>query len=229
MISKNDDLSQDDKKAKMIAKFEKTSIASSIADFLRNALINGLYKPGERLKEKDITKELNVSRTPLREAFRILQSEGLLNYSSHHGVIVTPICKEDIKNLWEIRFALEIMATEKAIDNLTVQNIEELSNIQDQIEKLDSNDKANIIQKNTFFHMYIINAAGNERLINIIKTTWTQIQVIQAVSLFKEGRFEKSCFEHRQLISAIKLKDKELARSYMQYHLKKGKEALLNG
>ena len=65
----------------LISEFKKESVAASIAKFLRNAMISGHYKPGDKLREKDICEELNVSRTPLREAFRILQSEGLLTYS----------------------------------------------------------------------------------------------------------------------------------------------------
>lgn len=209
--------------------FKKVSVAASIADFLRNAMINGLYKPGDKLKEKDICEELNVSRTPLREAFRILQSEGLLTYSSHQGVMVTPVSAEDIKNLWEIRFALEVMATEKAVDNMTDKDIDELCKIQNQFEALESNDKTNIIRINSSYHMHIIKAANNNRLEKIIRDIWTQIQVIQSISFMKEGRFEKTCTEHRELISAIKKKDKQLVGSHMQYHLTRGMKALLAG
>ena len=153
-------------KAGITLGFKKESVASSIAEFLRNAMINGLYKPGDKLKEKDICGELNVSRTPLREAFRILQSEGLLTYSSHHGVMVTPFSVEDIKNLWEIRFALEVMATKKAVDNMTDKDFQELRRLQNQFEELDAKDKTNIIRVNSNLHMHIIKAANNNRLEN---------------------------------------------------------------
>jgi DNA-binding GntR family transcriptional regulator len=216
-------------KAGITLGFKKESVASSIAEFLRNAMINGLYKPGDKLKEKDICGELNISRTPLREAFRILQSEGLLTYSSHHGVMVTPVSVEDIKNLWEIRFALEVMATKKAVDNMTDKDFQELRRLQNQFEELDAKDKTNIIRVNSNLHMHIIKAANNNRLEKIIRDIWTQIQVIQSISFIKEGRFEKTCDEHKELISAIMKKDKELVGSLMQYHLTKGMESLLEG
>jgi len=213
----------------IIPEFKKESVAASIANYLRNAMISGLYKPGDKLREKDICEELNVSRTPLREAFRILQSEGLLTYSSHQGVMVTPVSLEDIENLWEIRFALEVMAAEKAVDNMTEQDIIELLDIQKQFEALEPKDKINIIRTNSNLHMHIIKAAKNDRLEKIIKDIWTQIQVFQSISFVTAGRFEKSCIEHRELVSAIMKKDKQLVSSHMLYHLTKGKEAMLAG
>lgn len=229
MSSFNFDNGQNTKNNDVIPKFKKESVAASIASYLRNAMINGLYNPGDKLREKDICEELNVSRTPLREAFRILQSEGLLTYSSHQGVMVTPVSLEDIENLWEVRFALEVMATEKAVDNMTEQDIIKLSDIQSQFEDLDPKDKIGIIHTNSNLHMHILKAANNDRLEKIIRDIWTQIQVFQSISFVKEGRFEKACIEHRELISAIKKRDKRLVGSHMQYHLTKGKEALLSG
>jgi DNA-binding GntR family transcriptional regulator len=212
-----------------IPEFKKESVAASIANFLRDAMISGHYKPGDKLREKDICEELSVSRTPLREAFRILQSEGLLTYSSHQGVMVTPVSHEDIENLWEIRFALEVTATEKAVDNMTEQDIIKLTDIQRQFEALEPKDKINIIRTNSNLHMQIIKAANNDRLEKIIRDIWIQIQVFQSISFVIEGRFEKACIEHRELISAIMKRDKRLVGSHMLYHLTKGKEAMLSG
>ncbi|MBA1336170.1 MAG: hypothetical protein HPY66_2129 [Firmicutes bacterium] len=216
-------------KTEAIPEFKKESVAASIASFLRNAMINGYYKPGDKLREKDICEELNISRTPLREAYRILQSEGLLTYTSHQGVMVTPVSLEDIDNLWEVRYALEVMAAEKAVDNMTDQDISILNEIQTQLETSKPNDKINIIRTNSNVHMHIVKAANNDRLEKIIRDIWIQIQVFQSISFVKEGRFEESCIEHREIISAIKSRNKQLVGKHMRNHLTKGKEALLSG
>ena len=148
----------------LISEFKKESVAASIAKFLRNAMISGHYKPGDKLREKDICEELNVSRTPFREAFRILQSEGLLTYSSHQGVMVTPVSLEDIENLWEIRFALEVMATEQSRGQYDRAGHNKLTEIQKQFEALEPKDKISIIRTNSNLHMHIIKAANNDRL-----------------------------------------------------------------
>lgn len=208
---------------------KKESRAVSIANYLRNAMINGQFKPGEKLKEKEICEGLGVSRTPLREAFRILQSEGLLTYSSHQGVIVTPIRLKDIENIWEVRYTLEGMATERAIDKMTEEDLKRMHLIENSLEALEPSDKWNIMKKNAEFHMSIIRIADNEKLDKIVREIWLQIQVIQSISLFKEGRLHKSCAEHRKLLNAFENRDRRQARECMEKHLDQGKEYLILG
>ncbi len=208
---------------------KKESIAVSIANYLRTAMINGHFKPGDKLKEKEICDELGVSRTPLREAFRILQSEGLLSYNSHQGVIVTPVTLKDIENIWEVRYSLEVMGAEMAIERMTDEDLQKLQAIETRLESLQSNDKKNIMKTNADFHMNIMRIADNDKLEKIIREIWVQISVIQSISLFKEGRLHTSCIEHKKILEAFESKDKKLVKKCMKEHLAKGKENLILG
>ncbi len=208
---------------------KKESIAVSIANYLRNAMINGHFKPGDKLKEKEICDELGVSRTPLREAFRILQSEGLLSYNSHQGVIVTPVTLKDIENIWEVRYSLEVMGAERAIEKMTDEDLQKLQAIETRLESLQPNDKKNIMKTNADFHMNIMRIADNDKLEKIIREIWVQISVIQSISLFKEGRLHTSCIEHKKILEAFESKDKKLVKKCMKEHLAKGKENLILG
>jgi DNA-binding GntR family transcriptional regulator len=172
---------------------------------------------------------LGVSRTPLREAFRILQSEGLLTYNSHQGVIVTPVSLKDIENIWEVRYVLEGMAAEMAIEKMTNQDLQRLFAIQNRMDSLDPRDKRSIIKTNSEFHMSIIRIADNDKLEKIVKDIWLQIKVIQSISLFQQGRLLKACNEHKKILSALENRDKAQVRKLMEEHLTKGQQCLIRG
>lgn len=102
------------------------SLTDEIADIIRDRILKGEYKIGEKIKENQIASELRVSRTPIREAFKLLENEGLIDYVPNRGCFAKGFTRRDIEDIYAVRKALEVLSVEWAVERITPQQIEEL-------------------------------------------------------------------------------------------------------
>ncbi len=202
---------------------EKTSLVEDVRNYLRDAILTLKYKPGEQLNESAILSELEVSRSPLREAFRLLEGEGLVTWRSRKGVFVNDISPDDIKELFPIRASLESLAAELAAPRLNEKELQELETI---VEKMDAaanqgNTRA-YLKLNFNFHRQIVKAADNKRLDDMIKTLGRQSTwYIFAAIYFK--KVQQVAFEsHRDIFMALKERDGKKAAELIGEHIRHG-------
>ncbi len=178
-----------------------------VTDSLREAIIKGSIKPGERLSELPLARKFGASRTPVREAFRQLCTEGFLRIVSHRGAVVSPLTDKDIKEFYEIKSILEGLAARKACERLTEKDIRRMEEINDEIEILHQNGNwKSVFKLHNEFHDIFLRSCGNDRLYHIIHNLVQQFQCLR-IALALTGKMEGSIAQHREIVKAFREND----------------------
>jgi len=199
-----------------------------VFETLREAIIKGLLKPGERLMEVQIAEELGVSRTPVREAIRKLELEGFLVMVARKGAYVADISVKDITDIFEVRAALEGLAAGLAAERITEEELEQLERALVQISEATTSDLNSVVQSDTSFHELIYRASRNQRLQQIVIHLQEQIQRFRTVSLSQPGRTRFFIEEHRKIVEAISERNSELASLLAREHIESAEQSLLS-
>jgi DNA-binding GntR family transcriptional regulator len=199
-----------------------------VFESLREAIISGHLKPGERLVEVQLAEEMGVSRTPVREAIRKLELEGFVVMVPRKGAYVAGISVKDIANVFEIRTALESLAAGLAAERATEEEMEKLERLLVSVaESADNNDLDGWVDKDTIFHETIYKASRNERLVQIVNNLREQIQRFRVTSLGFPGRMKVAVEEHRKIVEAISERNVALAQALAQEHIENAEHSIL--
>jgi DNA-binding GntR family transcriptional regulator len=200
-----------------------------VFESLREAIIGGQLRPGERMMEIQLAEEMGVSRTPVREAIRKLELEGLVVMIPRKGAYVAGLSLKDIADVFEIRRAVEGLAAELATERITDEELEKLERylviIAEQIEEGDLNK---VVETDTEFHTLLYEASRNQRLIQIINNLREQIQRFRMTSLAYPGRMRSALEEHRKIVEAISSRDGEQARLMAQDHIENAENSMMS-
>jgi DNA-binding GntR family transcriptional regulator len=199
-----------------------------VFDALREAIIQGRLKPGERLMEIQLAEELGVSRTPVREAIRKLELEGFLVMIPRKGAYVAGISVKDIVNIFEVRAALESLAAGLAAERITEEELEQLERALVYISEASANNLSAVVQTDISFHELIYKASRNQRLVQIVTHLQEQIQRFRTASLAQPGRTRTVIEEHRKIVEAISERNVELARTLAREHIENAEYSLLS-
>lgn len=200
-----------------------------VFESLREAIISGLLPPSERLMEIQLAEEMGVSRTPVREAIRKLELEGLVVMIPRKGAYVAGMSIKDIVDVFEIRGALEGLAAELASERVTDEELESMERYLVKIsEEIESGDLSKVVETDTDFHTLIYKASRNARLSQIISNLREQIQRFRTTSLSFPGRMKIALEEHRKIVEAISSRDGELARKLAQEHIENAENTMMN-
>ncbi len=199
-----------------------------VFEHLREAIIGGNLRPGERLMEMQLAEEMGVSRTPVREAIRKLELEGLVIMVPRRGAYVSDLSIKDVAETYEIRAALEALAAGLAAERITADESEELERILVSIGQcIANNDLDRSIELDEQFHNVLYRASKNERLVQIINNLREQIQRFRATSLGTPGRLEAVFSEHTKIAEAISDRNAALAERLAMEHIENAENALL--
>jgi DNA-binding GntR family transcriptional regulator len=198
------------------------SIADKVTDRIRKAIISREYTPGQRLTEKELCDKYKVSRTPIREAFRQLQAEGYLVYTTHYGVIVTELSIQEIKDIWEVRNCLEEMVVLQAARRITAEQIKVMLALAVEMEGLakspDDIDQPTFQRLDQQMYSCIVSNCSNERLKNLVLGLNVNSSLIRNLSGYSSERAKVSFREHIQLAKAIAAHDEITARECLREH-----------
>ncbi len=187
---------------------------------LRQAILRGEMEPGERLMEIQLAQKLGVSRTPIREAIRKLELEGLVIMIPRKGAEVAHITEKDMKDVLEVRSTLEELVVELAIKNVTDEKIEELKCANKVFESaIVSKDAVNIVEADVKFHDILYSMTNNARLIQIINNLREQMYRYRLEYVKDTDYHIVLLNEHKELVNAIKSGKKEEARQIMKKHI----------
>lgn len=182
-----------------------------IASSIRNAIIHGKLQPGSRLTEQELVTMLGVSRTPLREALLLLDSEGFINVLPRRGAVVSEISQSDVKEIYGAKGILEAAAARLACDSISSATIDNLSSITDEME-IAANDKKKddrtLLNLNAEFHQVLSDAGGNKKISQFIKNLRGQTLRYNYIYLSLKTRIDSSIADHRKIIEALKQKNK---------------------
>ena len=197
---------------------------------LRQGILQGDLAPGERLRSDALANDLRVSRTPVREALRKLEAEGLVERAGS-GLIVREFSEKDLTELFYVREALEGMAARLAAENATPGEIDEIREMLDDMEAVrQRGDVAALRPLTGEFHQLICRAAHNERLLQSLKSLLEHVRQMRTSTLYVAGRPVEALKEHRDLLAAIVARDpgraEELARAHRRKTLELRKDML---
>jgi len=196
---------------------------------LREAIIMGELKPGERLMEVQLADKMGVSRTPVREAIRKLELEGLVVMIPRRGAHVARLTEKDIMDVLEVRATLDGLATALATERINEDELKELRHIQTQLENyVEKGNLQGVIKKDIEFHDVIYKASKNDKLVQIANNLREQVYRFRVIYLKDFGNNEEVIREHNEIWSAILSKDPNLARVSAQKHIKSQESAILN-
>lgn len=197
---------------------------------LRQAILHGELKPGERLMEIHLAERLGVSRTPIREAIRKLELEGLVVMIPRRGAMVASITEKDLKDVLEVRLTLEILAGEVACERITPELLEELRRAGEEFERLqETGDVNRLAVADVSFHEIIYAATGNARLINILNNLREQMYRYRLEYLKDKDSHERLNREHQSIYTGIKNGDRKAVSAAVSEHIHNQEKAILAG
>lgn len=196
---------------------------------LREAILKGDLKPGERLMELQLASKLGVSRTPIREAIRMLEQEGLAVTVPRKGAEVAKMTEKDMEDVLQVRDALDELAVKIACDNITAEEMEELAKAHENFKKsIQEGNLKEIAQADMDFHDCIYHATGNQKLIVLLNQLREQMYRYRVEYLKDENHYPALLEEHRQIVEGIKRRDKESVTKQMRTHVMNQAKAVKN-
>lgn len=194
---------------------------------LREAILEGKLAPGERISQEKIAASLKVTRVPMHEALRGLETEGYVNFLSKDVVVVSKPTAEEVQDYYTIASVLEGLATRLAVERARPEEISRLKELHQLLkEAYQEKDLAGYFEANRNFHRFIAEIAGSERLYRMIDQMRHDIQKTRILSLHAPQRLDYSMREHDQILDAFLKKNPDLGEATVVRHLKNQMEAI---
>lgn len=203
------------------------TLRERIVDGLREKIVSGEYAPGARLQEVEIASAYETSRTPVREAFRQLESEGFVRIRSRRGAVVTPVTAKDVREFYEIKSVLEGFAAGKAASRIRDADILRMEELNNELQRcFQEGDVANMVRVHNEFHEVFVRASGNERLELLLSGLVQQFQRFR-IALSHSESVRDSIRLHEEIIAAFRARDAARASQLVSANSLQGSEALL--
>jgi len=203
------------------------ALYEQVAERLRNRIFAHEIPQGGWIDEQALAAEYGISRTPLREALKVLAAEGLVVLKPRRGCYVTELSENDIDEVFPVMALLEGRVAAEAARRATSADFSRLAAIHDELEKhVATNNADRFFEANQRFHDALQEIAGNRYLAQLINDARKVIKLTRRDSLRLEGRLKQSLTEHRGILEALRLKDSALAGQRMHDHLLSGRAAL---
>ena len=194
---------------------------------LRGAILKGDLKPGERLMELQLASKLGVSRTPIREAIRMLEQEGLAVTIPRKGAEVAKMTEKDMEDVLEIRLSLEGLAVRLSCEKITPAALQELKVAMENFEeKTRSGQFVEMAKADVKFHEILYKASNNPKLQQLLNNLREQMYRYRVEYLKDDSIYPRLIEEHQKMYDALKSKDSKLAESYVERHLHNQAEAV---
>ena len=213
-------------KSKQIERHQ--TLREKILETIREAILKGNLKPGEKVAEPELAERFGISRTPIREAFRQLESEGYLTVIPRKGAVVAALSERDVEEFYAIKSILEGYAAELATDKLTDKELEKLEAINERLRQLAADgDVKSFFRIHNEFHDTFIKAADNSKLFEMIQQLGMKFNRLRIASLSVPGRMDFSVDEHDKLLEAFRQRDGRAAEELVKKTAAIGGKVLL--
>lgn len=199
-------------------------------DHLRQAILTGVLARGERIREAAVAREIGVSRTPIREALRRLQTEGLVEFSANRGAQVSTWSRKDLAELYELRALVEGYGARLATASITDEEVEALTSVAERMEALVATqrvDVSEVTRLNSEFHHRVLAAAQNDQVINLAASLQNVPLMHQTFDHYDSAEMQRSLMQHREILQALTQRDGSWAESTMRSHILAGRATLL--
>jgi DNA-binding GntR family transcriptional regulator len=197
-----------------------------VAERLRAQIFAHTLAPGSWLDEQSLAVEFGISRTPMREAIKVLASEGLVTMKPRRGAYVTEVERQDVEQIFAVIAELEGFAVKEVAIKATEAQLNQLDNLHLKLEKAAADrDVERFFEINVLFHELIMEIAGNRWMNDVIADLRKVLKLQRRDSLSRAGRLQNALNEHRNILNALIKRDGDAAKLAMQAHLARGLEA----
>ncbi|HEX7066537.1 MAG TPA: GntR family transcriptional regulator, partial [Bacillales bacterium] len=197
-------------------KIKRRFMRDEAYDILQDWIMVGKLEPHTKLRDQELSEMLGISRTPIREALLRLEDEGFVVTKPNRWTLVAPMDVEEAENIYSIVWTMECLALEQAIDQITVDDIQELNHLNEMFKQTtEQEDQLASLQADNEFHNYMINRANNPELAKILQNLKVKIQRIE-IHYFRYAAKDESYLEHGQILEALKNKDLNKAKQLIQ-------------
>lgn len=210
----------------------QTSLArtasAAAADLIRQAVIDGRVAPGQRLKEEELAQQFGISRTPIREALLVLQTEGLLEAAPNRGATVRAYDAGELDEMYDLRALLEGHAARRAASRATAEQLAELRASCDRFSRLlGGDDLQALVVENNLFHGVILDAAASERLAGMVRQVVALPLVYKSYVWYSPAQASASLHSHLQLVTGLEQGDGQRAELVMREHVLEARDVLV--
>jgi DNA-binding GntR family transcriptional regulator len=206
----------------------RLTLPEAAAERLRTLIIEGELAPGARLNERELSERLGVSRTPLREAFRMLTGDGLLVQLPNRGAQVVALSPDDARHAFDVMASLEGLSGELAATRVTEDDLADLRVLQEEMEGAHAcHDLPTYYRVNRAVHERINAIAGNPILTHTFRTLNTRLHALRFRSNLVRGKWDQAIAEHREMIEALMARDGARLRDLLIRHLHAKRQAVL--
>ena len=210
------------------APLARSTLPQAAAERLRALIVEGTLAPGTRLNERELSEQLGLSRTPLREAFRLLASEGLLDQLPNRGVQVAALSRDDVRQAFEVMAALEGLAGELAAARVAPADLAALETMQAELEDAHRRrDLPAYYRVNRAIHDRLQAVAGNGLLGRTCETINARLHALRFRSNLNDAKWARAVAEHRAMLDALAARDGSGLRDLLSGHLHAKLQAVL--
>ena len=206
------------------ARLPQGALYEQVAEQLRARIMSHSLAPGSWIDEQLLTAQFGISRTPLREALKVLASEGLVTMKLRRGAYVTEVSERDLAEVYHLLALLESDAAVVVAGNATDAQLAELDALHQKLET-SVTERDRFFAANERFHMRLLEIADSRWRLQLVADLRKVMKLNRHQSLFKQGRLEASLKEHRQIMAALKARNGPRVLQLMQQHFARGKEA----
>ncbi len=207
----------------------KESVRERIYKEIMDQITFYKLNPGERLVESALAKEFNASRSPIREALRQLESEGLLTFKRNKGYTVSKLSVKQVDEIYDIRWLLESYATRLTAEKANKREVEYLNSLNKKLhDDVKKKDLKGWLYHNTLFHTFFYGHCGNDNLRTILETLHLRIHRYKYIIIRIPGHFEGYLDHHEGILRGCRNRDGDVAEKYMKLHIQTVKEILVD-
>jgi DNA-binding GntR family transcriptional regulator len=204
------------------------SASAAAGEVIREAIIDGRLAPGQRLKEEELARELGMSRTPVREALLLLQSEGLVESIPRRGAAVRSYAVDDLDDMYQLRAVLEGYAARRAATRISPEDVARLEESCARFDRLRAEDDVrDLVKENLFFHNVILDSARSGRLVPLVRKVIELPLVYKSFYWYSPEQKLISEHYHKQLTRALGAGDAKRAEMIMTEHVLEARDFLL--
>jgi DNA-binding GntR family transcriptional regulator len=201
--------------------FDNATLADRVYQTLREDILSNRLPPGSSIREADLAAALEVSRGPVREALRRLDSEGLVSVIPRRGSVVSSFSHKEFLDAYRVREVLEVLAITLAIPRLEAKHLTELERLHREMEEMAKDESVEtFFSTNDAFHKLFVDRSGNPVLQSTYNTLVDQMRRYNLRSLALRGGLSRSCEEHEQILGAVKAGDIEQAAELLRQHIR---------
>lgn len=201
---------------------QAASLRHQVQDALRNEIVNGHFKPGERLVEQQLCTELEVSRTSIREALRQLEAEGLVEQVPHRGSVVATVSKDDALQIYDVRGMLEVLAVRNFIHHATPEDVSDLREVLSELAEESSSrhlDGSELLALKQRFYRVLLDIEQSRVVRDLLQIMNNRISLLRALSMSREGRAPHTIDELSDIVQCIERRDEEAAATATMTHV----------